>query len=116
MYPKLWSTNVSSFLAKPNDENSAAGQFLAGTNGRGGMYYVAIASDDIENDIKGVISRGGKLAEQWDGKSAVFIDNETSLGLRIQIVPGSFFLLGFFFFRETHDSKGVLGFCKGVLL
>lgn len=74
-------------VAKPNDENSAAGQFLAGTNGRGGMYYVAIASDDIENDIKGVISRGGKLAEEWDGKSAVFLNNETSLGLRIQIVP-----------------------------
>lgn len=74
-------------VAKPNDDNSGPGQFLAGTNGRGGMYYVSIASSDIANDVQGLLSRGARLQGNWDGKSPVFLDNTTTMGINIQIMP-----------------------------
>ena len=74
-------------VARPNDSDSESAQYLASTNGRGGMYYLSLASDDIAGDIQGILSRGGKLNENWDGKSPVFLDPSTSLGLRIQITP-----------------------------
>ena len=74
-------------VAKPNDSDSEPAQYLASTNGRGGMYYTSLATDDIAGDIQGILSRGGKLNGDWDGKSPVFLDPNTSLGLRIQITP-----------------------------
>jgi catechol 2,3-dioxygenase-like lactoylglutathione lyase family enzyme len=74
-------------VAKPNDTDSAPAQFLASTNGRGGMYYVALTSNDLERDVEGILRRGGKLEGSWDGKSPVFLDPATSLGLRVQLVP-----------------------------
>jgi len=72
-------------VAKPNASDSEAARYLASTNGRGGMYYIALATNDIAGDIQGILSRGGKLKGDWDGKSPVFLDPNTSLGLRIQI-------------------------------
>ncbi len=74
-------------VAKPNDSESEPAQYLASTNGRGGMYYISLASNDIAGEIEGILSRGGKLKGDWDGKSAVLLDPNTSLGLRIQITP-----------------------------
>ena len=74
-------------VAKPNDTDSEPAQYLASTNGRGGMYYLSLATNDIASDIQGILSRGGKLNGDWDGKSPVLLDPSTSLGLRIQITP-----------------------------
>jgi catechol 2,3-dioxygenase-like lactoylglutathione lyase family enzyme len=51
------------------------------------MYYLSLASNDIAGDVQGILSRGGKLNEDWDGKGPVMLDPNTSLGLRIQITP-----------------------------
>lgn len=84
-------------VAKPNDPDSEPARFLASTNGRGGMYYLALASNDIASDIEGILRRGGKLQGDWDGKSPVFLDPTTSLGLRIQITPDdSYFVHPYF--------------------
>ena len=74
-------------VAKPNDSDSEAAQYLAASNGRGGMFYLSLASNDMASDIPAILSRGGKLKGDWDGKSPVFLDPSTSLGLRIQITP-----------------------------
>jgi catechol 2,3-dioxygenase-like lactoylglutathione lyase family enzyme len=74
-------------VAKPNDSDSESAQYLASTDGRGGMYYTSLATNDIVGDVQGILSRGGKLKGDWDGKSPVFLDPDTSLGLRIQITP-----------------------------
>ena len=72
-------------VARPNDTESGAAQFLASSNGRGGIYYISFASDDITSDVNGLLSRGIRLKEDWDGKSPVFLDPATCLGLGIQI-------------------------------
>ena len=74
-------------VARPNDSDSQPAQYLASTNGRGGMYYISLATDDIASEIQGLLSRGGKLMGDWDGKGPIFLDPSTSLGLRIQITP-----------------------------
>lgn len=74
-------------VAKPNDTESGAAQFMASSNGRGGMYYFSFASDDIAADVQGLISRGIKLNEEWDGKGPVFLDPATCLGLLLQVTP-----------------------------
>ncbi|SVC38161.1 uncharacterized protein METZ01_LOCUS291015 [marine metagenome] len=74
-------------VAKPNDTESPAAQYLAGTNGRGGMYYLSLASNDMAGDIQRITSKGGKLLGEWDGSGPVDLDPATSLGLRIQITP-----------------------------
>src|SRR5712692_8533452 len=38
-------------VAKPNDSESEPAQYLASTNGRGGMYYISLASSDLTGDI-----------------------------------------------------------------
>ena len=74
-------------VAKPNDTDSEPAQYLDSSNGRGGMYYISLASDDIAGDVQGILSRGGKLKQDWDGKGPVMLDPNTSLGLRVQITP-----------------------------
>ena len=74
-------------VAKPNDSESEPGRFLAESNGRGGMYYVSLASDDMARDVDRILKSGSKLKGDWDGKSPVFLDPASSLGLRIQITP-----------------------------
>ena len=74
-------------MAKPNDTESEPAQHLAATNGRGGMYYVSFASDDIAADVQGLQSRGIKIKGDWDGKGPVFLDPTTCLGLRLQVTP-----------------------------
>ena len=48
-------------VSKPNDTESGAARFLASTSGRGGMYYIAIASDDIATDVQRLMDRGVRL-------------------------------------------------------
>jgi catechol 2,3-dioxygenase-like lactoylglutathione lyase family enzyme len=74
-------------VARPNNPESEAARFLASTNGRGGIYYLSLASNDFANDVAAIIRRGGKLQGDWDGKGPVVLDPTTSLGLRIQITP-----------------------------
>lgn len=68
-----------------NDSTSGAAQFVA--ERRAGLYYIAIASNDFAADVAMLQQRGVKLEGKWDGKSAVFLDPATTLGLRIRIVP-----------------------------
>ncbi|MSQ15637.1 MAG: hypothetical protein EXR50_07225 [Dehalococcoidia bacterium] len=96
--------------AKPNDTQSEPAQYLASTNGRGGMYYISLASSDIAGDIKGILSRGGKLKGDWDGRSAVHLDPNTSLGLRIQITPeDGYFVHPFFKGNGACAGMGHIG-------
>ena len=74
-------------VAKPGDSASEPAQYLEATNGRGGMYYLSIASNDIAADVQGLQSRGVKIKGDWDGKGPVFLDPETTLGLRLQVTP-----------------------------
>jgi len=74
-------------VSRPNTDSGEAAQFLAASGGRGGMYYIAIASDDIASDIGRLRDRGVGLLGQWDGRGPVFLNPESCLGLRIQITP-----------------------------
>ncbi len=74
-------------VAKPYEEEGGPHEFLTSTNGRGGMYYLSLASDNMQEDLQRITSNGGKLTNEWDGQSAVFLDPNTSLGLRIEIIP-----------------------------
>ena len=77
-------------FSKPNDENSEAGKFLAEFRGVGGTHHLALASDDIAADVKGLQDRGIRLKpgeEKWDGEGPVFLDPQTCLGLPLEIVP-----------------------------
>jgi catechol 2,3-dioxygenase-like lactoylglutathione lyase family enzyme len=74
-------------IAKPNDTESEPAQFLAASNGRGGIYYISLASNDIAADVQGMVSRGIKVKGDWDGKGPVFLDSATTLGLRLQVTP-----------------------------
>ena len=74
-------------VAKPGDSASEPAQYLEATNGRGGMYYLSLASNDIAADVQGLQSRGVKIKGDWDGKGPVFLDPETTLGLRLQVTP-----------------------------
>ena len=74
-------------VAKPGDSASEPAQYLEATNGRGGMYYLSLASNDIADDVQGLQSRGVKIKGDWDGKGPVFLDPETTLGLRLQVTP-----------------------------
>ena len=74
-------------VSTPGDSETGAAEFLSSTNGRGGIYYVSIASDDIAEDIRRLTQRGVRLAGDWDRQSAVFLDPSTCLGLKLQITP-----------------------------
>ena len=74
-------------VAKPGDSASEPAQYLEATNGRGGMYYLSIASNDIAADVQGLQSRGVRIKGDWDGKGPVFLEPETTLGLRLQVTP-----------------------------
>ena len=74
-------------IAKPNQPGSDAAKFLESTKGRGGIYYISIASDDISADVQGLRDRGIKLKADWNGEGTVFLDPTTCLGLGIQITP-----------------------------
>ena len=73
-------------VAKPNSEDSAPGQFLASTGGRGGMYYISLASDNFDVDVKMLVDKGVKLRGSIDGQQSVFLEPESVLGLGIQIM------------------------------
>ena len=72
-------------IAKPGSADSAPGQFLESSNGRGGMYYVSFASDDLAGDIKEFQEKGIKIQGEWDGEGPVFLDPTTTLGIRLQV-------------------------------
>lgn len=72
-------------ISRPNDTTSDAARFVA--ERRAGMYHIALASNDLAADVAALQARGARLAEPWDGRSAVFLDPATTLGLRIRIVP-----------------------------
>ena len=74
-------------VAKPGDSASEPAQYLEVTNGRGGMYYLSLASNDIAADVQGLQSRGVRIKGDWDGNGPVFLDPETTLGLRLQVTP-----------------------------
>jgi catechol 2,3-dioxygenase-like lactoylglutathione lyase family enzyme len=72
-------------ISRPDDPASPAAQFVA--ERRAGMYYIAVASNDLPGDVRMLRERGVTVDDDWDGEGAVFLDPETTLGLRIQVVP-----------------------------
>ncbi|MDA0989105.1 MAG: VOC family protein [Chloroflexi bacterium] len=69
-------------ISKPNSPDTPAGQFVAG---RSGMYYISLASTDIAADLGMLQSRGVKLEGNGRTNGPLFLDPETTQGLRIQI-------------------------------
>ena len=74
-------------VSKPTDADSRAAAFLTSTNGRGGIQYLSVASNDISADVKALMDRGVKLQGDWNGEGPVFLDPTTSLGISLQIIP-----------------------------
>ena len=72
-------------IARPDGETGPAAEFVAAR--RAGMYWVAIASDDLAADVRALGERGVGAEGAWDGASAVFLDPAATLGLRIRVVP-----------------------------
>lgn len=74
-------------VARPTDDDSRAARLLTASGGRGGMEYVALASDDLAADVGRLLERGMKLAADLGGEKGVILDPATCMGLGIQIVP-----------------------------
>jgi catechol 2,3-dioxygenase-like lactoylglutathione lyase family enzyme len=74
-------------VAKPNGGEGDAARFLAATGGRGGMHYLAIASDDPAADLARLTARGITLQGPAAPGRPVFLDPATCLGLGIQVTP-----------------------------
>jgi catechol 2,3-dioxygenase-like lactoylglutathione lyase family enzyme len=72
-------------ISRPDDPASPAAQFVA--ERRAGMYYIALASNDLPGDVRTLQERGVTTEGDWDGAGAVFLDPKTTLGLRTQVVP-----------------------------
>ncbi len=71
-------------VSRPNAPDTPAGRFVAE---RSGLYYISLASTDMAADLRLLQSRGVKLEGHWRTKGPVFLDPETTQGLRIQIIP-----------------------------
>jgi methylmalonyl-CoA/ethylmalonyl-CoA epimerase len=78
-------------ISTPNSDSGDAAEFLKNSGGRGGIHHIALATNDIASEINGLQQRGIKVKGSWDGKSAVFLDPETTLGANIQIVPEDYY-------------------------
>jgi methylmalonyl-CoA/ethylmalonyl-CoA epimerase len=74
-------------VAKPSDEQSEAARFLAATNGRGGIQYLAIASNDPARDLQRLTDRGVRLQRPAGPDGTAILDPSTCLGLSIHITP-----------------------------
>lgn len=74
-------------VAKPSDGQSEAGRFLAATGGRGGIQYIALASDDLPGDVVRLAERGVKVQREIGGGPEVVLDPAACLGLEIHLVP-----------------------------
>jgi catechol 2,3-dioxygenase-like lactoylglutathione lyase family enzyme len=73
-------------VAKPSDEQSAAARFLAATNGRGGIHYIALASDDLPTDLNRLAQHGVRPQAPPDAEGAVGLDPAACLGLDVRLM------------------------------
>jgi catechol 2,3-dioxygenase-like lactoylglutathione lyase family enzyme len=73
-------------VARPAGGEGAAARFLDATGGRGGIQYVALASDDLARDLERLSERGVR-PEGTPSGAAVALDPATCLGLEIRLVP-----------------------------
>jgi methylmalonyl-CoA/ethylmalonyl-CoA epimerase len=76
-------------VARPRsgDTSSKVARFLASTGGRGGVQYLAIASDDPGGDVERLRSLGASVLPEKGERGAVFLDPASCLGLSIAVVP-----------------------------
>ena len=79
-------------VSKPGDPNSAEARFVAERSGQGGMHHLCLESNDIEKDVKMLLSRGLKIKQfqgmnESDGKSEVYFDPAGTLGITIGVHP-----------------------------
>ena len=74
-------------VSRPNNSSSSEARFLNDTNGRGGIHYISIASDDIQADLETLLGRGLRLKSDWNGSGPVSLDPATTQGLEIEIRP-----------------------------
>jgi catechol 2,3-dioxygenase-like lactoylglutathione lyase family enzyme len=73
-------------VVKPNDDQSDAVRFLASTNGRGGIQYIALASDDLTADLYRLAKHGVTPLMQADAGGTVALNPATCLGLDVRLV------------------------------
>ena len=74
-------------VSAPLTAEGTPAKFLEANGGRPGMWYVSFASDNIRQDVEGLVSRGAKVRGDWSGQGPVFLDTASTLGLLIQITP-----------------------------
>ena len=74
-------------VATPSDDQSDAARFLAATNGRGGIHYLALASDDLPTDLERLAQYGVRSRAPADADGVVGLDPATCLGLDLRLVP-----------------------------
>jgi methylmalonyl-CoA/ethylmalonyl-CoA epimerase len=72
---------------RPNSPHTEAARFLEATGGRGGMYYISIASDNFAADVASLLAKGVRLKGEGKGSGPVFLDPATCYGLLIQVRP-----------------------------
>ena len=59
-------------ISRPDDPASPAARFVA--ERRAGMYYIALASNDLPGDIWALQERGVTVEGDWDGEGAAFLE------------------------------------------
>lgn len=83
--------NAAVFVYRPRDPDTDMGRFLA-QRGAGGAHHVSLVSDQPDYDLSRIVGNGVKLQlpprkSDWDGKSPVFLDPDTTYGLTVQVWP-----------------------------
>lgn len=75
---------------KPQDPGSHLGQFLG--DRAGGAHHISLVSDTPEYDVTRLLASGLKLwlpadKKDWDGKSPIYLDPDTTGGVILQVWP-----------------------------
>ena len=72
-------------ISAPDGETGPAAEFVA--DRRAGMYWIALASDDLGGDLAMLAANGVRAEGAADADGGVFLDPADTLGLRIRVVP-----------------------------
>ena len=72
-------------ISAPTGDDGPAAEFVA--ERRAGMYWIALASSDLDGDLAMLAANGVGAEGAADAGGGVFLDPADTLGLRIRVVP-----------------------------
>lgn len=81
-------------LIEPLDDTSIFAQFLAATNGAGGVHHIAVAGANYNKLLAAEAKRGNKLAMecelggQYDGIKVAYLGTGKNLGVTLEVFNG----------------------------